>query len=102
LEEGVDCFRHFFGWHDWDDLKIDKVLPPDHPLLEESRVVAFHELEAAIKIRLYPAVDVLQTVWEHATLFRKATVHGASVSVLEPLNYNEKHTNSKHKTYGVN
>src|SRR5215475_999889 len=45
---------------DGDNFKLYKVLPLHDPLLEQSWVIALHELKAAVEVRLDPTPHVLQ------------------------------------------
>src|SRR5262249_39359707 len=65
--------------------------PSQDPLLEQTKVVAFHELKTSSKIRFDPTVDVFEPVRQHATAFLQSLVCGQHVLVLETLDDHEKH-----------
>src|SRR5262249_1443968 len=65
--------------------------PVQQPILQEARVVAFHQLEAAVKVRLDPAPDIFQAVRRHATLFAEAAIDRLRVAVAEPFDDHEEH-----------
>jgi hypothetical protein len=46
------------------------------PLLQQPRVVTFHQLEAALERRLDPTVDVCKTVGHLTPLISQATMIG--------------------------
>ena len=48
---------------DGDHLDLEEILPPRHPLREEGKVVAFHDLEAAAEVLCDPARDVWEALW---------------------------------------
>src|SRR5262249_8417268 len=58
-----DDLPRLIAWHDRNDFKGYAGAPPlQDPFLEETHVVAAHELEAAAEVGLHPTVDGFQTV----------------------------------------
>src|SRR5262245_240772 len=73
------------------EFKVDQVPPLQDPALEHDRVVALHELEAAVEVGLDPAIDVTQTVRHHSPLLAEAGVNGGGVTISEPFDDHEQH-----------
>src|SRR5574341_946625 len=90
-EQWSHRFHGFLGWDDGNDLELHQVLPLDHPLLEQARVGALHELKAAVEIRLDPAPHIGQPLGRHAPLLPEPTIHRHGIPVLEPLDQHEEH-----------
>src|SRR5215475_785292 len=89
-----DCLDRLLRGDDGGNFKFYKVLPLDDPLLEQPWVVAFHELKAAVEVRLDPAPHVLQAGGGHAPLLLEAAIHCPGIPVLEAFDHHEKHTYS--------
>jgi hypothetical protein len=73
------------------DLELDQIAPERDPLLQQARVVALHELEAALEARLDPAVDVAEPLWGAAAPIAQAAIHRLGVAVPETLDHHEQH-----------
>src|SRR5262249_55260859 len=73
------------------DLKIDQVVPLRNPLLEQARLVALHELKAALQVYLKPAIEVFHPLRQHASLLAEAAVNGGGVPVPKALDHHEEH-----------
>ena len=95
LEHGCDSVSGLVGEDDWDDFKLDEVLPFQHPFLQQFCIITFHQLEAAVKVCFNPTVNILQAFRKHASTFSGSRVYGACVSVLEPFNDHEEHIASR-------
>src|SRR5438477_5876466 len=61
--------------HDGNDLELDQVFPARHPLREQRRVVAFHDLKAAGEVLRDPAGDVPEALGCEPAVLAKAAVH---------------------------
>jgi hypothetical protein len=60
------------------------------------RIVGLHELKAAAKVRLGPAINVLQSFGQHSPLLLEPLVDRfGGVMILEVLDHNEKHLTSE-------
>src|SRR5262245_45381652 len=77
--------------HDRHDLELDEIAPEGHPLLEQARILALHELKAAVEVGFDPAAHVAEPFRSAATALAKAPVHRLRVPVLEPLDHHEEH-----------
>src|SRR5204863_8957675 len=90
-EQRLDDLAGLGRWNDGHDLELDEVAPAQDPLLEQARVVALHQLEAAVEARLDPAADVREPVRRAASVLPEPPVHRLGVTVLEALDHHEEH-----------
>jgi hypothetical protein len=79
---------------DGDDFKLHEVFPTRDPFLQESRVVALHQLKAAAKVRLDPTINVIQTLRHHPPALAVSPVNGRGVSTPETLYYHKQHADT--------
>src|ERR1041384_3777974 len=84
-------FAGLIGRHHRHDLAFHQVAPVQEPVLQQARVIAFHELEAAVEIRLDPAADVFEAIRHHAALIAKSAIDRLRVPVAKPLDHHEQH-----------
>ena len=64
-------FAGLLARHDRHDLEGHaEPLAVQHPFLQQPRIVAFHQLEAAVEIRLDPAPDIFQPLGKFYALSR--------------------------------
>jgi hypothetical protein len=63
----------------------------EDPLLKQAQIVAFHELEAAIEVRLDPAAEIFQAFGKDDARVADTPVDGHGVAILEPLDDHEQH-----------
>jgi hypothetical protein len=75
---------------------ISKVMPRiavvgEHPLLQQPQIVAFHQLEAAVEVRLDPAPDIFQSFRKFDAGIAHAPVDRDRILVLEALDHHEQH-----------
>jgi len=56
----LDCFLRGV---DWNDLKVDEVIPQGDPFLQQIRFIALHQLEAATKALLHPTGVIMESCW---------------------------------------
>jgi hypothetical protein len=81
-----DDVTRLLAAHDWHYLKCSARPPPSkYPLLKQAEVIAFHELKTSTKIRLDPAINVLEPVRQHPAAFPEFLVCGQHVLILETL-----------------
>ena len=73
----------------------DEIGPLRDPLLKQSDVAAFHQLETTTKVGCDPTVHELQTVGHEPALLMEAPVHGLGVLVAELLDHHEQHDKSR-------
>jgi len=73
-------------------LDISQVAPPFAPDLEKSRIIGLHELEAPIKVAVvnHPAVDVPESVRQHASMSGGSLVDGLRSGKV-PLDHHIEH-----------
>src|SRR5271168_2205128 len=90
------CLPCRFRWKDRKELKVDEILPVNHPLLEQFRLIAFHQLKAPIKVRFDPAIDVDQTGRQHASLLLETLVDRLCITILESFDHHEQHEQLPH------
>jgi hypothetical protein len=87
-----DDVTRLLAAHDWHYLKCSARPPPSkYPLLKQAEVIAFHELKTSTKIRLDPAINVLEPIRQHPAAFPEFLVCGQHVLILETLDDHEKH-----------
>lgn len=87
-----DHFTRLGARHDRKELERDTNAPPlEYPLLQQSRVITFHQLKAAAEIGLHPAIDVPQAFGQHAPASTHLLIDGDHVVVFESLDDHEKH-----------
>src|SRR5262245_25283534 len=73
IEVGRDDLPGLGAGNDGNELERGSAAPPpEHPLLQEPRIVALHELEAPAEVRLDPAIDVGQALGQAAALVAQA------------------------------
>jgi hypothetical protein len=65
---------NLFGDADGNDFKFGQIAPLQNPLLEQKCVVAFHQLEASIKISLNPAFEIAQALGQGPVMFSHRVV----------------------------
>jgi hypothetical protein len=61
------------------------------PFLEQSKIIAFHQLKAAAEVRLNPAINILQSARNHSAFITDALVDRQHVIVFEPFDDHEQH-----------
>jgi hypothetical protein len=81
--------------HDRNDFEVHEIGPLRDPLLKESDVVAFHQLETTTEVSRDPAVHKRQTVGHEPTLLAEPLVYGFTVLVPELLDHHEQHDKSR-------
>src|SRR5262249_37233990 len=81
--------------HDRNDFEVDEIGPLGDPLLKESDVAAFHQLEATTEVSRDPAVHARQTVGHQPPPLAEPLVYGFSVLVPELLDHHEQHDKSR-------
>src|SRR5262245_16806058 len=81
--------------HDRNDFEVGEIGPLGDPLLKESDVATFHQLETTAEVSRDPAVHELQTVGHEPALLMEPPVHGFSVLVPELLDHHEQHDKSR-------
>lgn len=91
LESRRDGGRSLGRRHDGMDLEFDDIGPVLEPRVEETAVVALHDLKALSKVVGHPAVHVLDAGWSETPAVTEATVHGKGIAVAEPLDDHEEH-----------
>ncbi len=91
LEKRRDVGARLGRRHDRDDLELGERIPVEHPLLQQARVIALHQLEAALEARLDPAVDVAQALGHAPAGVAQVPVDRPGIAILEPLDDHEQH-----------
>ncbi len=86
---GLDQFHGVFRRHDRDEFELDEIAELKHPLLEQTRGVALHELKAAVEIRFYPATDIGQPVWQTPAMIADMPVNGDAVAIAKTFDHHE-------------
>src|SRR5262245_22383366 len=81
----------FLAGHDRNDFEVHEIGPLGDPLLKESNVAAFHQLETTTQVGCDPTVHEFQTVGHEPTLLAEPPVHGLGVLVPELLDHHEQH-----------
>src|SRR4051812_35216572 len=79
------------GFYDRYDFEIGEIAPGQDPFLQQARIVALHELEATVEVRLDPAPDIDEPFGRHAASVAKARVDGLRIPILEMLDHHEEH-----------
>src|SRR5262245_22362787 len=67
--------------HDRNDFEVHQIGPLGDPLLKESNVAAFHQLETTTEVSRDPAVHERQTVGHEPALLAEPLVYGFTVLV---------------------
>src|SRR5206468_12138127 len=81
--------------HQRHNLQADaKPAQPERPFLEQTRILATQQLEAAGEIGLDPAIDVLQALGDGAALVAQALISRHHVVLGKPLDDHEQHLRS--------
>ena len=73
------------------DFEFDEIAPSGHPWLEEQRVVALHQLIAAVEVCLDPAIDIREARGHQAAFFLHVPIHGGGVAIAKSLDHHEQH-----------
>jgi len=82
VEIGRDHLSRFLARDDRHDLETHaRAAALEDPLLEQAQIVAFHELEAAIEIRLDPAADIFEAFGKDDARVAVAPIDGHGVAV---------------------
>src|SRR5215468_3183402 len=81
--------------YDRNDFEGHEIGPLGDPLLKESDVAAFHQLETTAKVSCDPTVHEFQTVGHEPTLLAEPPVYGFSVLVPELFDHHEQHDKSR-------
>src|SRR4030081_1328628 len=86
IQERRDDFPRFLARHHRDDLEGHaEPLAVQDPFLQQPRVVAFHQLKAAVEIGLDPATDIGQSFRKFYPGIAHALVDRDRVAVFETL-----------------
>ena len=85
LQERSNLVGGFLRCDDHVDFEVDEIFPVGHPFVEETTVVCFHELIAALQPVIDPTGDVVQAFGCHSTFVSKAAIYGYRILVLEVL-----------------
>src|SRR3981189_987277 len=92
IQKRRDPFAGFLARHDRDDPKAHaEPLAVQDPFLQQPRVVAFHQLKAAVEIGLDPATDIGQSFRKFYPGIADALVDRDRVAVFETLDHHEEH-----------
>jgi len=76
--------------HHRNNLERDPCTSPiQHPILEQPKVIALHELETTTEVGLDPTINVLETVWNRTAAIANALVDGDHVVVAKSLDDHE-------------
>src|SRR3954467_13136721 len=65
-----------------------------NPFIEKMRLIALHQLKAAVEIFFRPAFNVLQPFGQHPPTLLESTIHGFSITIPETLDDHEQHLRS--------
>jgi len=87
LQERSNLVGGFLGCDDHVDFEVNKIFPVGHPLVEETTVVCFHELIAALQPVIDPTGDIAHAFGCHSPFVSKAAIYGYRILVLEVLHY---------------
>src|SRR5207302_8387181 len=60
-------------------LEINQVAPVRHPLIQQSSVVGFHQLIAALELVIDPARHISQALRSHPAAIPKPAIHGYEI-----------------------
>ena len=92
VEERSDNFSRLFACQNGNDFKgCSRSAPLQDPFLEQSKIIAFHQLKAAAEVRLNPAINILQSARNHSAFITDALVDRQHVIVFEPFDDHEQH-----------
>src|SRR5260370_33326781 len=92
IQKRSDDFPGFLVRHHRDDLEGHaETLAVQDPILQQPRVVAFHQLKAAVEIGFDPTPDITQSFGKFDALVAHALVDRDRVTVLEALDHHEQH-----------
>ena len=93
---GATSFAGLLAGHDRHDLKGHADIPvvQEHPLLQQSEIVAFQQLEAPVEIGFDPAPDIGQAFRKFDAGIANAAVDRDRVPVLEAFDHHEQHWQS--------
>lgn len=73
------------------DFEIDEIRPGRDPVIEQTTVLALHDLVAAGQIGGHPTVDVAKPVRCQSALLAEAIIDGTRIAVAEILDDEEEH-----------
>src|SRR6185437_3882022 len=73
-KERLDDHLRLLRGNDWYDLAFEQTVPAQNPLLEQSRIITFHELKTATQPRFDPTVNVRQAFWQASPLIAQAAI----------------------------
>src|SRR5215468_2142755 len=91
LQMRLHNLASFLRGHHRHDLELGQIAPVDHPLLQQARITALHQLKAPIEIRFDPAPDVPQAIGHHASLVAKPAINCFGVTIAKPFDDHEEH-----------
>jgi hypothetical protein len=74
------CRRCLGRSHHGDDLEVDEITPASHPLFQELRIAALHDLEAALKVGGDPARQMAEPVRSEPALIAETPVDGNCIA----------------------
>jgi hypothetical protein len=75
VEERSDNFSRLFACQNGNDFKrCSRSAPLQDPFLEQSKIIAFHQLKAAAAVRLNPAINILQSVGNHSAFITEMSL----------------------------
>ena len=74
------------------EFKFDQVPPVVRPFFQCGSIIAFHELEAAVEIRLDSAPDVPQALGRHSC--HRGSAGRPGIAVFKVFDHHEEHTDS--------
>src|SRR5690349_3615273 len=96
IEIGRDHLARVLARHHRHDLEghAELAIVGEDPFLQQPQIVAFHELEATVEIRLDPAADVFEAVRKLDAGLAHAPVDRDRIAILETLDHHEKHAGS--------
>src|ERR1700748_1566570 len=72
------------------NFEVDKVFPIFNPLIQQSGIIASHQLKTPLEFIVDPTVDIFQSVRSHPALFSKPRINRPGITILEVLD-NHKH-----------
>src|SRR5687768_4755259 len=93
----LDASGRFCGGHYQVNLELDQVRPCRHPDLEESWVLALHELIAAPQVLGDPAAHIPESLRAEPAFRTKPRIDGSRIAVFEVLDDHVQHARAPRK-----